>query len=605
MKIRSAVWIAAGLALSLSFSSCTDKEPDDGDLMVFHASIREDIAGWDPATLSDPTSANLASLIHETLYQYAYASDRYDPVPLLAADLPKYSADRLTVTIPIRRGIRFHDDPSFKASQGKGRELKAQDFVYGWKRLALPSLRASGWWTLGDRLVGFGAFRAGLAKAKGDALDKLFDSTIEGLRAVDDHTLQLKLTRPYPQLLHVLAMVHTAPVPFEAVMEYGGENREIPLNAIGTGPFRLEDWRRGKRIVLGRNPTYHEEFYPTEGAMDLRQKGLLADAGKTLPFLDRVLVKIVADPRKAWTEFLEGKADLAPIPRVSFAESIVSQSSLSPALAAKGLRLQIENGATFWYLVFNMNDKLLGQNKLLRQAISSAINREKWIQIFTNGTGRKADGVLPPRVSDRPEKNKLKYDFDRARAKELLAKAGYPQGAGLPVLNFDLRGADALNRELGDFFTDELAAIGIQLNVIYNSFAAFNEKMKAGKVQIAHGGWTLDYPDPENVLQLFYGPKATPGPNESNFRHPEFDKLFEQFAVLPPGAKRAALVARMDAIVQEEAPWALGYYQTNYRVTQPWLLNFRAADLIVNKVKYLRVDRAVKKRYLEEARKAR
>jgi oligopeptide transport system substrate-binding protein len=123
--------------------------------------------------------------------------------------------------------------------------------------------------------------------------------------------------------------------------------------------------------------------------------------------------------------------------------------------------------------------------------------------------------------------------------------------------------------------------------------------MKQSNLQISYGAWGMDYPDPENAYQLLYGTNKAPGPNESNFDHAGYNAFFEQMSAMDPGPKRAALIQRMEELVQEEAPWALGYYHTYYRVAHPWLLNFRGSEVITNKYKYFRVNRDVKRRYLE------
>ena len=205
--------------------------------------------------------------------------------------------------------------------------------------------------------------------------------------------------------------------------------------------------------------------------------------------------------------------------------------------------------------------------------------------------------TIPPAVVDRPKTSKIKYDYNIKQAKELLKKAGFPDGEGLSVLNLDMRGADSISRQMGDYFTQQFGAIGVKLNVIYNSFPAYLEKAKQGNLQVSYGGWSMDYPDGENVYQILYGPNKSPGPNEANFDHPEFNKLYEQIATMDPGAKRAAIYQQMDDLVQEEVPWALIYYFTNYYLSNAWLKNFRSSDLINNKYKYLRIDTETKARY--------
>jgi ABC-type transport system substrate-binding protein len=249
----------------------------------------------------------------------------------------------------------------------------------------------------------------------------------------------------------------------------------------------------------------------------------------------------------------------------------------------------VEAGASIRYTTFNVQDKTLS-NKYLRQALSAAIDREKWIEIFTNNTAKKMTNAVPIGVAGRPENSRIKYDFDVKRAKELLKKAGYPNGEGLPTINFDLRGADSLSRQIGEFFTKQWNAVGVKVNVIPNTFPAFLEKMRQGALQASYGGWVLDYPDAENIFQLLYGPNKTPGPNDANYDVPAMNKLYEQMAFIEAGPKRSALIQQMDDLAQEDAPWVYGYYERRHRLVQPWLRNYREDEIILNKYKYLRLD---------------
>lgn len=602
MRARMGMWlgISGCLIAAISFSSCTKSE-EDPKLAIFHGSLGDDAKTLDPANAYDSVSLEIVPQIYETLYQYAYLADTYKVVPLLAADMPKYSADRLTVTIPIRKGIKFQNDAAFKSTQGKGRELTAEDFVYAWKRLADPRIESQGWWIFDGKIAGINAFHDKMTAAKSkEEAAKSFGDKIAGIQALDSQTLQIKLMQPYPQLLYILSMSFTAPVAREAVEAYGDEKGNLTEHPVGTGPFILSKWERDRRFVLDRNPDYHTEFFPTEMAQTYRQQGMAGEIGKQLPFLDRISIRVIKENQPRWLSFMKSELDLMGIPKDNFNSAITNQVNLSPELAARGIRLSIETGATFYYISFNMKDKLLGQNKFLRQALSSAIDRDKWIEVFTNNRGKKASTALPPGIPDRPASAKLKYDFNPERAKELLAKAGFPNGQGLPALNFDLRGSDSVSRQMGELFTAQFAAIGVKLNVIPNTFPAYLEKAKKGNLQIALGGWQMDYPDAENVYQLLYGPNQSPGPNETNYDSPEMNKLYKQMAVLESGPKRAALIQKMDELLQEDSPWALGYYVASYELSQPWLANYRSSDLIQNRYKYYRIDKATKARYLEK-----
>jgi oligopeptide transport system substrate-binding protein len=595
--------IAASISISGLISGCARKV-DDGNLQVFYASQLDDVKTWDPANAYDSISLEYVPSIYETLYEYDYLAETYKLQPLLAADMPKFSADKKTVTIRLKHGIMFQDDPCFKATSGKGREMKAEDFIYEIKRLALPGIDSQGFWIFDGKMVGFNAFHDKLGKLtnQSEIKNAMASESIEGAKALDDYTLQLKFLKPYPQLQYVLAMSFTSPVPHEAIDAYQDEKGNLTDHAVGTGPFVLAMWNRSREIRLERNPHFHTDFYPTQGSEEYRAKGSLADAGKLLPFLDRIDINIVKEQQPQWLSFMKGSQDMITIPKDNFPQAIVNQVNLSPEMSAKGVRLDIESGVRFYYISFNMLDAILGKNKLLRQALASAVDREKWIEIFTNGTGKKATTALPPGIIDRPKDPVLKYDFDLTRAKDLLKKAGYPDGKGLPVINFDMRGADSVARQMGDFFTDQWGKIGVKLNVIYNTFPAYLEKAKKGNLQLSYGGWAMDYPDAENVYQLLYGPNKSPGPNETNFDNPEMNKLYEQLAIMTPGPEHAAVIKKADDLLQEEVPWALGYYATNYFLTQPWILNFRGNEIMTNKYKYLRVNIDVKRRYQDSAK---
>lgn len=591
----------AALTLALLSTSCTKKKEVDENLFVLNAILKGDLSQPDPADTRNSADWEVFPNVFDTLYQYSYLADPYKTEPLLAADLPKLSPDRLTVTIRVKPGTKFQDDPCFKDSSGAGREVKAQDFVYAFKRLLLPGFRPAGAWVLENNLKGVKEFREKIASIpKAEVVGKFADVELEGVKATDAYTLQLRLVRPYPQLLYVLALPFTAPVPAEAVAAYGDETGRLTQKAIGTGPFSLAKWEQGKRVTLERNPTYHVDFYPIEATLEARQRGMLADGGKPLPFVDRIVWEVMPDEQPRWLRFNAGQTDLLELPESQAPAAFTPE--LKPELAARGIRVASESSPVLYYLAFNSKDKLVGQNRSLRQAISSALNRDEWVRAYAAGAGRKANQAIPPGVADRlPElKAKLKYDFDLERAQQLLKKAGYPEGKGLPELSLDLRGSDAAARLLGEYFTGQFAAVGLKLNVIYNTLPAFLEKVQKSNFQMAYGGWQMDYPDPANVFQLLYGPNRAPGTNESNFDNAEMNQLYAQLSTLEPGSKRAAVVEKMDAILQEEVPWALGFYPARRTLTQPWLLNLRPSEVITNKYKYLRVNRDVKKRFLEK-----
>ncbi len=567
-----------------TLSSCTRSDPDAGKA-VFHRIIGDDLKSLDPAAAYDEGSLEVLPNIMESLYQYDITSEVYRVVPLLAADLPTYSKDHLTLRIPIRTGVRYQDDPVFP--DGKGRILRASDFVFAAKRLANPRVDGQGSWIFEGKLKGYDAFQKKLRDTSKEKLAEVFArEEIEGIRAIDDTTLELKLVKPYPQILHVLTMSFLAPVPPEAVAKYGDEKGRMDDHPIGTGPFRFVQYDRGHEAVIERNPNFRGDPLP---------KGAGLDAGKPMPFLDRIRFTIVKENQPAWLKFLNGEADFSKVPKDSFAQAFSPDLKLTPEMSKRNITLTKISGACFYYINFNMKDKTLA-NKELRQAMGSAIDRAKWIELFTNNRGEKMTTVIPPGIADRVQNSVIKYDYNLARAKELMRKAGYPGGKDLPIITFDMRGADSVSRQMGEFFTDEFAQIGVKLNVVYNTFPAFLEKQNKGQLQLSYGGWILDYPDVENGYQQLYAQRQNPIINASLYDNPRYNALYEKMAVMEPGAARATIVKAMDDIVQEDVPWAFGFYRNDYVLVQPWVRNFRASFFTRDGYKYYGVDLDLKKK---------
>jgi ABC-type transport system substrate-binding protein len=602
--------IATGLGL-LAATACTRALPplspgsaEDDAREVVHAALEDDLQDWDPALAYDESALEVLPAIYESLYQFEYLSEDLRTTPLLAADPPHASRDGRTFSIPIRAGTRFEADPCLKTGPGaKGRELVAGDFVYALKRLAQPGLHSQGWWFLGRRIEGMEKLRAKLESAPASGRERILEEeNVPGLSAADDHRLVIRFVRPLRVKLvtELLAQTFTAPLAAECVRAYADPNGVIASHPVGTGPFRLQNWEAGIRIVLERSPSHRPEFYPTDASIEYRNRGWLADAGKALPLSDGIVFELFADRTPAWHSFLKGRIDVLRIPRDHLPQAITNRVNLTPELEAKGVRLSIEKGASFNYLFFNFRDPLVGRNRALRQAISSAIDRTKWIELFTASTAEKMTSLVPPGIPDRPQNPALRFDHDLERAKALLKKAGYPGGRGLPVLKLALRGADGFSQQLGEFFVRELAAVGIRAEFSLESFPIFLEHARKGQFQIAYGNWEMDYPDAENVFSLLYGKNTAPGPNLSSFNNRRFDSLFERMSVAAPGPGRAALVRALDHLVQEETPWVLGYDYARYTVTQPWLLGYRSNGMILNKYKYVRVNPTLKARYLEK-----
>lgn len=570
------------LCFSMGSVGCTSKSKKE-PAHTLHVSVEAKIKGLDPLYADDLYSGIQTSQAYEPLLQYHYLKRPFVLVPNLAESMPEVSADGLTYKISIKKGVLFQDDPCFTTTLGKGREFTAEDVVYSFKRLADPKLASPAWWLLEGKLVGLDDWRKSVLK------EGVADYTkrVEGLRALDRYTVQLKLNQRSAQLLSILAMPNTGIVPKEAVDTYG---KEFLDHAVGTGPFHLVEYNPHSKVVWDQNPTYRRSPYPSVGAPGDREAGLLEDANKNLPLVDRVVVHVLVERQPAWLQFLAGKLDLSTIPKDEFSNALLPTGELSPTLQKKGMILVKATGYNVTHFAFNMAHPLLGKNKTLRQAMSMAFDVGGFIHLFFNGTAIPAQGLIPPGLEGYDPDYKNPYrQLNLAKAREYLAKAGYPNGKGLPVFEYATT-AETLGRQSAEYFQKNMAAIGITLKINSYSWPQFQEAIKAQKAQIWNDVWNADYPDAESFLQLFYSKNVSPGPNDSNYMNPEYDKLYESAVLLPAGSRRTAIYKKMAAIIVEDCPWIFGVHRMNYTLVQPWLKNYKPNEFDHSRYKYYRVE---------------
>lgn len=546
------------------------------------------IRGFDPAKAADVASALAIQRVYEGLLQINYLDRPYHLEPLLAAAMPDRSEDGLHYTFHIRPGIFFSDDPSFPA--GRGRELTAEDFVYSIKRVADQKVASTGWWAFEGRIRGLDEFRAASA---GD-LPTDYDAPVSGLRASDRYTLEVELTKPYPQFLWILAMHYGSAVPREAV-EYYGER--FGSNPVGTGPYQVTDWRRNYRIIFQRNKMWAEsgrvDRYPTSGEPEDAAHGLLASAGKPLPLIDRIVCYVVADSATQWMMFLNGQLDESDISRDNWSVVLDAKRNLVPELRERNIQLSIAEQLRITYLGFNMDDPVLGTNLLLRQAMTCAFNTDEWIK-FSNGRVKRATGPIPSALPGYdPSYNP--FPFDLARARQWLAEAGYPEGRDPATgrrleLTLELGRADDLElRQSAELLVAFFDRLGIVLKLSFNNGPSFYEKLERRQAQLFFLSWLGDYPDAENFLQCFYGPNSSPGPNRANYRNPDFDRLYEKVRVMEDSPERTALYQQMARLLIDDCPWLFMSEPLTYTLYQQRVLNRKPHLFPYGMEKYLRL----------------
>ena len=574
------------------------EEPNE---MVLHHVLSAKIKGLDPGNMRDVYSVIVASQMFEPLYQYHFLKRPYQLVPLLAEDMPQISDDLLTYTIKIKKGVYFQDDPCFGSRlegslpNSKGRELKAEDFVFSLKRIANIKYLSQNWSMFDNKIVGLDEFREYTKTCKSEA-DVDYSRQFQGLTTPDDYTLIIKLKKPWPQLCMALADIATAPVAKEAFDYYG---RDIISHPVGTGPFRLNVWRRGSYIELVRNPAFRGELYSSRGEPGDAEAGYLDDAGKPMPFADRVVWTVIEERQPAWLLFLQGKVDATVIPKDNFDEVMGGTGELTQAMKQRNIHLKTFKDPSTYWLGFNLAEPVFGKNKPLRSAISYAIDREKFIELFFNNRHLVAHGLIPPVMpSYNPEIKEMGYaQYDPEKAQELLKDAEKIHGGKLPTLKITLPGTNTWYRQYGQFLKRNLSDVGLEVEMEYMDRPTYLEKVNTKSVQMFTSGSSASTPDAQDFLAMFYSRYHAPGPNKFNYSNPEFDKLYEKAQVMLDGPEKRRLYRKMELIVLEDCPAAFLNHRVAYVLHHDWYKNYKPHAFAYGLSKYRRIDMAKRAAY--------
>jgi ABC-type transport system substrate-binding protein len=697
MGRRAIAFMAVVMALFVT--ACSRDEPinspypagAESQNTLYTAFTRNSPKYLDPASSYSVDETPYTYNIYEMLYGYDYLQRPYKLVPRAAAsiDPPTYLDDKgqplppdapgaaiaeSIYDIHIRPGVMFQPHPAFAreadgrydyyplapgALDGKSavtdfsrtgtRELTADDYVYGFRRLASPRIASPIFALMADHVVGMKEYgerlrqldaqvRKDLPPGSRDTpwLD-LRQAGFDGVQALDPHTLRIRVKGKYPQFKYWLAMTFTAPVPWEAERFYtqpGMAERNLSLNTwpVGTGPYMMAEYIQNRRHVLVRNPNFHGEPYPCSGQPQDQADGLLADCGKPTPFIDRVVFNVEKEAIPLSGKFLQGYYDVPQLERgeygVSMLVAAADYAETADKVRSHGIKLATTVETQNWYMGFNWLDPVVGKgdtpehqerNRKLRQAISIAFDWEEYIAIFENDQAAVAYGPVPPGVLGYREPpdgiNPVVYDVKDGKAvrksietaRRLLAEAGYPDGrdavTGAPlVLHYDaMTGMGA--SPMFDWMRRQFDKLGIQLDIRSTDYNRFQDKMRRGSEQIYLWGWNADYPDAENFLFLLYGPNAKAsngGENASNYDNPEFNRLFDQMKYLDDGPEKAQLIDRMTAIVQRDAPWMFGYFPKSGGAYQQWVGNAKPTQMIRNTLQYMKIDPALREREILE-----
>ncbi|MEY5024934.1 MAG: hypothetical protein RLZZ244_462 [Verrucomicrobiota bacterium] len=620
LRFRCAPWlVAAWFAL---LAACSNSPyPDSGGAKeglrredgqpwrVRYGVASEDPRSLDPQVSYDSVSRRILEPVQDCLLEYhPFKTDPYELRPCLLAAMPEKGERPGGGTIyrcELKRGVHFHDDPCFK--DGRGREVRAADVQYSFQRIADPKVECPVFSVLQDYVEGMG--EAYERAKKTGAFD--YEQAIAGLKVTGPYTFEIHLKQAYPQMVYWLAMHFTAPVAREAVEYYDGKVHAgkardfFRFHPVGTGPFRIAEWKRNALIRLVRNPQYGATRFP-EGGWGADQEELLRPlAGGALPIVDEVRLTTVKESIPVFMLFRQGYLDGMGLDKDSFSSLMTPARELSGKYRERGVNLRRYTEPSTFYMSLNMEDPVLGPNRKLRQALSAAFDAQTYLDVFLNSVPVVAQQLLPPGIAGHQREFRNPYGFDLAKARALLAEAGYPNGkdaSGKTLeLNFDIAASSAREREMAEFEQRQFEQLGIKVRVTENTFARLMEKLDQGSFQIASGsGWMADYPDPENFFFLKYSKNTPPvGKNESRYKNPEYDRIFEQMAAMEPCPEREKMAHQLTAMLAEDVPQILIFHRSAYALSQPWAPFVQENPMLEGGMKYALVDPELRERLRE------
>jgi len=568
---------AAAVAALLIASGPALAQPDPSKVLKVAFLIAE--TGFDPQASSDLYSNYVNRVIFDPPYRYDYLARPHRIIPNTAAALPESSKDGREWTIRIRPGIYFADDPAFK---GKKRELTAADYAYSWKRVLDPRTRSPHLDTFDGRIVGMDKL---VARAKETGKFD-YDAPVEGLTVVDKYTLKLKLTGPWWDLVGDLTGSGTAAVVREVVEAYGDGSGWIMANPVGTGPYRLKEWRRGQRIVLEASPSFREVPYPESS--DPADKAIMAKLrGKRLPLIGRIEISVIEEANPRLLAFEQGQLDYIEVPVDLVANVMEADNKLKPRFAKAGVVLQrgIQPGIT--YSFFNMDDPVVGgytkEKIALRRAIGMAYNVDEETSVIRQGQAVWASQLLPPGVNGHDPKFVGNTRYDPVAAKALLDRFGYVDRDkdgwrdlpdGKPLVLRRGTAPSALERQYDELWKRNMTAVGIRIEFVTQKWPDLLKMARLGQLQMWQLGNRATSTEGYGFLGLLYGGNIGTQ-NYARFKHPDYDRLYEESKKLPDGAERARLMREMSEIVAAYAPWKINAYRYENVIVYPWVEGYK------------------------------
>ncbi len=504
---------------------------------------------FDPAQISDTVSAALMGSLFDAPLTYDHLARPVKLKPNTAAALPEVNETFTRFVFRLKPGLHFTDHPAFK---GQPRELVAEDYVYSIKRYYDPATRSPTLFHYENAgLLGLPELRK---KAIAHKTPFDYDAPVDGVRALDRYSFEIRTAQPAPRLPYVLASAALAGALAREVVEL--DPKTVGERPVGTGMFRLAYWKRGARIVLEKNPVHRHSVYDAEPSADDAAGQALAARfkGRPLPQLDRVELSFVEEAQPRWLSFLNHQIDMVALPN-EFVDLAAPNGHVAPHLAKRGIALHREVAVTTSYTYFNMDHPVTGgytpEKVALRRALAMSYDVQREIALVRRGQGLAPQTILPPGIPGYdPNLRSEMSQFSVARAKALLDLYGYvdkdgdgwrDMPDGKPLVIEHHAETTHLSRELQGLWQKAFTAVGVKSEFRTAQWQENIKASRAGRLMMWNTGWVAALPDASYFLDVMYGPNKGMS-NHARMDLPALNALHERQRALPDGPERFALV---------------------------------------------------------------
>ncbi len=580
----------------------------------------------DPVRMHDAPSFSVASNMALTPFQYSYLKRPIEMEPYLARAMPRVQramhrgVPTYYFDLELRKRYYAPVEACLKDEHhdGTGRPILAEDLELSLKRNADPANEAFMFSLLAKSIPGFSEYNEYIRDARKEkqianldaseqarVLEEIYRRPMDGVQAIAPDKLRIYLNSSSDRILYFFAMVSSAPMPWNCWQEYNSREKNqhaLERRMIASGPYHLVSWEPRDKIILEKNPLYDFRFPELPADSESWPSGLQENpdrvepmrslAGAALPFSDRVVFYLIQSGSTVWTLFEQGYQDRVALTKDSY-EGVLDGGQLRPEYRQRGITLSTEAELTTFGWIFNLDDPVIGKKVGLRKALRCAIDAKELVQRFYEGRSIVARGLIPPGMEGYdavPRSEECSED----QIKRWLAESGYPDGkdpsTGKPLVLRLIDVPRPANASFHSYLVEQVAALGIRLQVDLFDAPTYFEKRMKGKFQITTWGWGADYPDPQNFFQLFYGPNAGTPYNEAEFTDSEFDQAYRMLEQTENPAERMQLIQKMNTRLHEEVPVLLLFHRINYGISQPWLSPFEPHPMGYNMLQYRGVD---------------